>query len=455
MATDLTDVTPEWAWSPYKPSAEQPWNRALAAHLYRRAGFGASSAQLDAAVKIQPQELVRDWINELKEPHAFRETMSDLAEASMAGGEGKRLASWWLYRMLDTPSQLTEKTTLFWHGHFATSAAKVTEPRLMYDQNTLLRRDALGNFAAMVQGISRDPAMLIYLDSVTNRKAHPNENFAREVMELFCLGEGNYTEKDVQEASRCFTGWEIRREKFYFNKYQQDGDSKTLLGQSGKFGGEDAVRVILEQDACPRFIVRKLIRYFMFDEPTVPESLVEPLAVQFRNDNLDVGKLVQRILTSRLFFSPHCIARKVRSPVELAVGLLRALESRTDVYKLQTDLHDLGHSVCYPPNVKGWDGGRTWINSSTLLGRANLVRGFVESGKNRFAGDALEQLADANGVTSAAETVEWLTELLLAVPVPAEVSRRLIKLADQPGNRSRRIGEVIYTMSTLPEFQLG
>ncbi|MAG94670.1 MAG: hypothetical protein CMJ48_13125 [Planctomycetaceae bacterium] len=454
MARDLSDVKPEWAWSAYTPSAEQPWNRALAAHLYRRAGFGASSSELDAAVKMQPRELVRVWINEPTETDAFRETMSDLAEASMAGGEGKRLASWWLYRMLDTPDQLAEKTILFWHGHFATSGAKVTEPRLMHDQNTLLRRDALGNFAAMVQGISRDPAMLIYLDSVTNRKAHPNENYAREVMELFCLGEGNYTEKDVQEASRCFTGWEIRREQFYFNKYQQDAGSKTLLGQSGKFGGEDAVRVILEQDACPRFIVRKLIRYFMFDEPAVPDSLVEPLAVQFRNDNLDVGKLVQRILTSRLFFSSHCIARKVRSPVELAVGLLRALESKTDVYKLQTDLDDLGHSVFYPPNVKGWDGGRTWVNSSTLLGRANLVRGFVESGKNRFAGDALEQLADANGAGSAAEVVAWLTGLLLAVPVPAEVSQRLVTLADQPGNRSRRIGEVIYTMSTLPEFQL-
>src|SRR5690606_21813964 len=257
---------------------------------------------------------------------AFRQESDALASAVLAGGDSKKLSAWWLYVMLRTPDVLREKMTLFWHGHFATSAAKVQDAWLMHRQNELFRRHALDAWETLVQGVSRDPAMLIYLDSAVNRKSHPNENYARELMELFCLGEGQYSEQDIREAARCFTGWEVRRGKFYLNRRQLDLGEKTVLGERGPFSGEEVVRVILRQPAAPRFLARKLVRFFVLDEPELPDALLEPLAVEFRESGLDVGRLVRRILGSRLFFSEHALGRKVRSPVELGVGLLRALE---------------------------------------------------------------------------------------------------------------------------------
>ena len=455
MVAGIAQVDPDWAWSSFQPNDRQPWTRGLAAHLYRRAGFGVNSHQLDEAVKQQPAALVKKLIAAGEESEKFRREIEDLVQSMLSSSNARNLSAWWLYRLLDTPDQLLEKITLFWHGHFATSAEKVRDPKLMYQQNQILRRHALGRFPDLVRDISRDPAMLLYLDSITNRKAHPNENFAREVMELFCLGEGNYSEKDVQEVARCFTGWEIRRKKFYFNKFQHDEGRKTILGESGNFEGEDALKVILKQRAAPQFIVQKMIRFFMFDEPTPPDSLVNPLAEKFYNDGYDIARLVERILSSQLFFSKYCIGRKVRSPVEFAVGLLRGLESRADVYRLRNELAPLGHELFYPPNVKGWDGGRTWLNSSTLLGRANLVRSLIDQGKSRFATGKLAELANKYHADSPEKIVDWLLEILFAVPVPAEVRERLVELAALEGDRSRRIREVIHAMSILPEFQLG
>ncbi len=358
--------------------------------------------------------------------------------------------------MLSTPHQLLEKLTLFWHGHFATSAAKVQDARLMLAQNQLLRHHALGRFDELVQGISRDPAMLIYLDSTTNRKAHPNENYAREVMELFCLGEGHYTEQDIRELARCFTGWQVKRKKFRFSRYQHDFGPKTIFGHTGNLGGEDGVRLVLERPAAPRFIARKLVRFLVFDEPEVPDRLIEPLAQQLREDDFHVAPVVARILGSQLFFSHHAIGRKIRSPVELACGLLRSLEATTNTYRLSERLTEVGQALFYPPNVKGWDGGRTWINSSTLLGRANLVHDLLRNEKTRFAEGSVGDLLERHGVDEPAQVVDWLCELLLAVPIPEEVRHQLVELAqDKSQQRTEGIITVIHTMSTLPEFQLG
>ena len=256
MSHNINEIDPQWAWSRYEPSADRPWDRAVAAHLYRRAGFGASRRELDEAVGRSPAEVVEQLASTEGAAATMQADLDQLAETLLATGDSKNLSAWWLYAMLAAPNQLLEKTTLFWHGHFATGAEKVTDMRLMYEQNRLLRQHALGDFAALAQAISRDPAMLIYLDSATNRKAHPNENYARELMELFCLGEGNYTEQDVQQVARCFTGWEIRRGKYRFNRYQHDTGEKAFLSQSGEFGGEDAVRIVLQQRSAPRFIAR-------------------------------------------------------------------------------------------------------------------------------------------------------------------------------------------------------
>ena len=456
MAMQLKSVDPGWAWSEYKPREDRPWNRALAAHLYRRAGFAGHSADLDDAVKAGPKATVTKLFSAPQGADEFRQDMNDLASAIIATGKAESLPAWWLYRMLHTPNQLQEKTTLFWHGHFATSAAKVQDPKMMLDQNELLRTHALGRFDELLQLISRDSAMLIYLDSVTNRKAHPNENYARELMELFSLGVGNYSEVDVQEVARCFTGWEIYRGRYRFSRPQHDPGIKNILGESGNFGGEDAVAIVLKQPAAPQFIARKLIRYFVADAAEIPDPLIEPLARQLRDSNFTVAGVIERILSSELFFSDLSIGRKIRSPVELTIGLMRALEGSTNSYRLAEELDPLGQVVFFPPSVKGWDGGRSWINSSTLLGRANLVKRLMHDKNSRFAGADLASLIEKHNVDQPEKMVHWLLELLLAKPVPANVRQDLINLApSDSNNRSDRIADLISAIGALPEFQLG
>jgi len=381
--------------------------------------------------------------------------MDSFGKTVLAARNAQSLSAWWLYRMINTPDQSLEKTTLFWHGHFATSAEKVTDARLMLAQNNLLRKYARGDFEKLVQEISRDPAMLIYLDSTTNRKTHPNENYARELMELFCLGLGNYSEKDIQEIARCFTGWEVLRGKFRFNSFQHDEGKKSFLGNSGNYGGEDAVKIVVSQNASARFIVSKLIRFFVFDEPQPPEALVDPLAQELRNHDFHIEHVLRRIFSSQLFFSEHALNQKIRSPVELAVGLIRALELQTNLIRVSQSLEEIGQRPFYPPNVKGWDGGRTWINSSTLLGRPNLVQQILNDDSSKFGGGDLESLANQNGVKAPNDIVQWLTDVLVAVDLQGNIRDELIRLASEPNvNPSKRISNVIHAISTLPEFQI-
>ena len=460
MTTDLSQVDANWAWTAYEPTTERPWSRWLAAHLYRRAGFAANMAELDESVALGAAASIDELSNPSPPSDEFQSTSAMLAQRTVAAGNVQQLAAWWLYRMLNTPDPLLEKLTLFWHGHFATSAAKVDKAQMMLDQNEMLRRHARGKFEDMVRAVSRDPAMLIYLDSTTNRRIHPNENYARELMELFTLGVGNYTEKDVKEVARAFTGWEVLGDHFVFNSAQHDTGGKSILGRTGNFDGDDAVRVVLDHPAASRFMARKLIRFFVFDEPAAPDSLVDPIARHLREEEFRIGPVVRRILGSNLFFSDHAIGRKVRSPVELGVGLLRALGATTSLIKLAQGLGDLGESLFHPPNVKGWDGGRTWINSSTLLGRANLVRQLLLAPETRYensSGADLAAAADRAGANTPTKTVDWLLELLVAVPVPPGAREPIVQLAgdrDGPADRSRRIIDVIHAISALPEFQL-
>jgi uncharacterized protein (DUF1800 family) len=455
MPLPADELSPKSAWRPFEPDAKTPFDRRLGAHLFRRAGFGASSRQLDQAVQQGPQAAANQLLAAAQDNAAFEAQMESLAQTVLAVNNAEVLPPWWLYRMRHSPAPLLEKMTLFWHGHFATSAAKVADARLMYEQNMLLRRHALGSFEALVQGIAKDPAMLLYLDSATNRKIHPNENFAREVMELFCLGLGNYTEKDIQELARCFTGWEIQHGKFKFNRYQHDYGVKTLLGKSGALDGDEGIRVILGHKATAEFICRKLVRFFVTEEEELSEAYVAPLAQIFRDSGLTVAPVVETILSSRLFYSTAAVGRKVRSPVELGVGLLRSLEATANMQKMASHLRELGQQVFYPPNVKGWAGGRTWINSATFLGRANLVRTIVEDPATRFAGRPLAAYLAEFGLSQPEQVVAWLAELLIAVPLPRQVEETLVRQSDARGaQRSTWLARLVHAVGALPEFQL-
>lgn len=455
MTMTLDSIDPGWAWSPFVPDADTPWSRRLAAHLHRRAGFCASSGDLDETLRLTPVEAVERLV-EVREPESFLREMDELGASTVATGKAENLPAWWVYRLLSTPAPLLEKLTLFWHGHFATSAARVDDAALMYAQNRRLRTHARGDFRQLVHEIARDPAMLLWLDSATNRKAHPNENFARELMELFCLGEGEYTEADVRELARCFTGWEIKLQQFRFNRFQHDAGEKTILGRRGPFTGEQGVDIVLAHDACPRFIVRKLIRYILFDEPAPPDRLLDPLAQHLVDGGWRIGPLLQRMLSSRLFFSPLVIARRVRSPVEFAIGTLRALEASTNTFDLARGLADLDQRLFYPPNVKGWDGGRSWINSSTLLARANLVRRLLDHDKTRFAGGTLTALTERCRRSRGTEVVDWLSELLLAAPPPADVRTHIARRIDDApaARREQTLKDAVHLLATQPEYQL-
>ncbi|MEZ6125854.1 MAG: DUF1800 domain-containing protein [Planctomycetaceae bacterium] len=449
----ISEIDAASAWEPWVPDEQSPWDTAAAAHLFRRAGFGATADELQEAVRKSPAEVIEQLVSGV-EDSTWQQQMNTLADSAVATGNVRQLSAWWAYRMLTTPVHLIEKMTLFWHGHFATSAAKVQDAELMLQQNQLLRTHALGDFSALVQEISRDPAMLLYLDSATNRKAHPNENYAREIMELFCLGEGNYTETDIRELARCFTGWEVRRERFRFNAYQHDSGEKTILGQTGRFSGEDGVRIVVAQPTAPEFLVSKLIRYFLFDEPAASPQLIAPLADLMRNSGMQIAPVIRRMLGSRLFFSPWSRARKIRSPVELSIGFLRTLQGSVNTFELADHLEALGQGLLYPPSVKGWDGGRTWINSSTLLGRSNLIRHLLEDDRTRFNRQPIEEYLSSSGAKTGEQIVNFLEPLLFAVSLSDPTKQRIAKLINGGGNRRQNIIDGIHALCTLPEFQL-
>jgi uncharacterized protein (DUF1800 family) len=450
---NLNSVDPGWAWSAFEPSADVAWDRAAAAHLFRRVAFGASSRTLNEAVAKPPSEVVRQLVSGEKSSANEARDFETLADTVAASGNPEGLAAWWLHRMIHTSDPALEKLALFWHGHFATSGAKVREADLMLAQNRMIREHARGKFEPFVQAVSRDPAMLLYLDSATNRKVRPNENYAREVMELFCLGLDNYTEQDIQQTARAFTGSEVKNGKFKFNPTQHDTGAKSLFGQQGNFDGDDAVRIILAQPAAARFIANKLFRFYVCDEPAPRAELIEPLAAMLRENGFEIGPVVERIAGSRLFFSEHARGRKIRGPVDLALNLLKAVETTTNTKRLHADLAQLGQGVLYPPNVKGWDGGRAWLNSSTLLGRANLVRRLVDDSKDRFAGGSLAALVEKHA-DSPERAVDWLAEVLLAKPIGTEARKTLEDVA-KTGSKDRGYANLVHAVGTLAEFQLG
>lgn len=450
--TPLDAIDPAWAWQPWTPSAEEPWDRRRAALFFRRAGFGASALEVDLALKGSFGELV-DRVFDKQKSTEFEEQSAAIAKSVLATGDAQQLARWWLHRMLYSPDVLREKLTLFWHGHFATGAEKVLDTELMFQQNELLRKFALGDFRELVQSISKDPAMLIYLDSVTNRKAHANENYARELMELFCLGEGNYTEADVQQLARCFTGWEIRRKQFRFNSYQHDEGTKSILGRNSIESGEEAIDHILQQPSMAHFICSKLFRFFVCDEPLPPNQLLEPLAERFRSDKLNLEGLVRTIVSSRLMMSNWSVGRKIRSPVELVIGFLRTLEASTGLDRIVERLREIGQGLFFPPNVKGWDGGRAWINSSTLVGRANVIHFLVHHETTRYAGGSLSNFVSRFGGQDAEKFLVSLDELFLARTLQESQRTSILqKSAALKGDAKYR--ETLSLFATLPIVQL-
>ena len=364
-----------------------------ARHLLSRTGFGASYNEI---VDIQPLEYEAAvdkllsststaavtpapvWVNEPiagrsdKKGSLSREERK--ARQKILRKRSLELKAWWYREMIDTPSQLSEKMALFWHNHFTSSFKKVKSPSLLYHQNQLLRQYAMGSFADLLHKIARDPAMILYLDTQTNLKKSPNENFARELLELFTLGEGNYTEVDIKEGARAFSGWSVNKKtgKFRLRPKQHDEGEKRFMGHRGNFGGDEIINLLLDNPRTAEHITHKLWLEFVSDTPDPAQ--VEALAHQLKNSGYEMKPLLKALLLSPAFRDPGNRGTLIKSPVELAVGTIRTLE--ISVMETRPLVHYgrvLGQDIFDPPNVKGWAGGTGWIDTNTLLLRQTVL----------------------------------------------------------------------------------
>jgi uncharacterized protein (DUF1800 family) len=464
----LDKLNPAEAWQPWQPDAQNPWNLKWAAHLYRRAGFGGTPAELRNAVKDGlPATLARLFRTDAEAEARFQ-FLTGYGERAAVLNDAYRLRGWWIYTMLNNYQPVREKLALFWHNHFATSIAKVQRTTLMYEQNRLMRRHALGRFGPFLQEMSKDPAMILWLDNNSNVKAHPNENYAREVMELFSLGVGNYTEHDIREAARAFTGWHTEGDSYDFNKNFHDFGEKTVLAQKGNWNGDDVVRILLEQPACSRFLVRKLYTYLIAETPTPPLALLEALAASLRKSDYDFGSLVRTMVSSRLFFSSHAYRHRLKSPVEFVLGAVRSVgQGLVTPQSLVKKLEAMGQDLFAPPNVKGWVGGQAWLNTATVLARHNFAQ-ILSSGTGLLnlsdpsapIGVAVDPAAllRVDNITEPPKVVAYLTDLLVEGDLSASARQRLTEFVAQgkPTGPAfdQRIRETIHTIMTMPEYQL-
>ena len=419
------DSPAEWT-DDLSPIVAGEWTYARAAHLLERAGFGAAPEEIARVAALTPTQAV-DWLVDYENTgngalvpfdesgiwdpgmDPFPPSRAEAVRLARQRGEGlgekvlpagaqrrlqpvvdkffysliansvetQRLGLWWANRMLTTRRPLEEKLTLFWHGHFATGENKVRDYRMMLRQNQMFRANASGTFRGLLVGLLKDPAMLVYLDNGENIKAHPNENFGRELLELFTMGVGNYSERDVREAARAFTGWTNDVLVFKLDAEQHDAGQKTFLGRTGPLGGEDIIDIILAQQVTAEFMAAKLYRFFVREE--IGGAVKAGLGRTFRESGYQLKPLLKRIFLSKDFYSGPSVATQIKSPVHLVVSTYRKM-GLTEVPTIPDFggmTASLGQSLFDPPNVAGWAGGRTWITPSTLLERGNLFRGVL------------------------------------------------------------------------------
>jgi uncharacterized protein (DUF1800 family) len=401
-----------------------------ARHLLNRTSFAASKSEIErfAALKREQaiEELLRTRVVSAKNPipdwgdkyeRIYRPQMTQEERQMITRREmvvrGLELRSWWMAEMLTTTSPLTEKMTLFWHNHFATGQEKVRSATLMLRQNQMLRKHALGNFGAMLRDVSKDPAMLVYLDQASSRKGNPNENFARELMELFTLGEGNYTERDVKEAARALTGWSFDADagEFRYRPAIHDTESKTILGKTGKFGGDDVVTILLAHPKTAEFITRKL--WLELVSPTPDEAQVKKLAEVFRQSNYEIRALLGAMLTSDAFFAEDNRASLIKSPVDLVVGTLRQFKFEVhDAAPFTVLVRQMGQDLFQPPNVRGWPGGEVWINTNSLLHRKSFLNRLFRENE-MSAGSLMTTVLDREGVMNESGRSRQLARLAM------------------------------------------
>ena len=427
------------------PIRTSDWNYAFAAHLIERAGFGGTPEEIQALAKSTPTEAVRKLVyfqsvdnnlppfehSGIHDPglEPFPESRPAVTKMAKEKGEAlgikvkpggdrplqpivdhffywlrasvletQRVGYWWASRMLTTRRPLEEKMALFWHGHFAVNEAKVRDYRKTLGQLELFQKYGTDNFRTLLVSVAQDPAMLSFLDAGVNVKGSPNENFAREIMELFTMGVGNYSEKDIREGARAFTGWNYADLKFVVNKDQHDDGAKAFLGQTGNFDGVDVINIILKQPVTARFIAGKIYRYFVRQE--LDPQVQEKLATVLRNNDYKIAPLLETIFLSQDFYSPASVGTQIKGPVQLAISTFKklGLAEVPGVPDFNIATGSLGQRLFSPPTVAGWSEGRSWITPGLLLERGNFVRDVLFPDINFVPPDRANPSADVRVV---------------------------------------------------------
>lgn len=513
------------------------WSLTTSAHLLNRAGFGGTPEHVGALHKLGCERAVDAfldgklpfvtkqsppsrpaWLNgetdpeeeEIKEKiqalRGKRPKANDLTGEQQAEERRKlqrmirqivstrsiELNKWWFETLCTTEHPLKEKITLFWHGHFVSSLEKVRAPKLMLEQNELFRKMGMGDSRELTRRMARNPAMVLYLDLNNSRAEKPNENYARELLELFTLGEGHYTENDIKEAARAFTGLRLNREtnEVSFNARAHDKGSKTFLGKAGKHGADDIVEIIFSTDRASEFLSHKLLRYFVIDSP--PDDLVNQLAAELRRNDFNIRRTLRTLFLSAEFYSRPFLRGRIKSPVEFLVQISRQLELDRIPEKLAVrGQRDLGQILFRPPNVAGWPGGKRWINTNTLLNRYNLAgvlaRGHDDPnyamevisltgkgmGKNRniknpkareaiakrFPRPDFATIAPAQLRGDPEKLIESLTFRFFQYPVRQDDHQRFLSFAETKHESGKTItdtelAELIHLMLSTPYYQL-
>ena len=501
--------SPSTALPALTPIRKESFGYNEARHLLLRAGFGGTPEQIQTLVEWGPEKSV-DYLVDVDKAPKYAVDDSGIASSIMGPPDAetreryrrarqtsdeealarlqlerqrrqsedraqmRKIQQWWLTRLIETPRPLEEKMTLFWHGHFATSYRTIEDSYHMFAQNTLYRAHAVGSFGALMHQVIRDPAMLAYLDNNDSRKNRPNENLARELMELFGLGVGNYSEQDIKEGARALTGYTFEDDTFRFDRQNHDGGAKRILGRAGNMDGDDFVDTILGQPACAQFISRKLYRFFAADVPTndVEREQAEALremANLLRRTKYQLGPVLKKLFLSEHFYSESVVNQRIKSPTELLVGTVRSLRTPVrDLNILLDALSLMGQNLFFPPSVAGWEGERSWINTSTLFVRQNIMA-YLLTGKTPRGYDALAdeqrfdpsavmsqlRAADAVAAKDPARVIDYLLRFTLGqAPSNARDELTAFVKGNGGGVSDDMITGLLLLITAMPEYQL-
>ena len=463
----------------------------LMAHLMRRAGFGATRDELERLVEQGYDATVETLLDPESQPELDMDELYRYLPQAESSFVGLHVQTDWIYRMLNTPRHLQEKMALFWHYVFATAVSKVEQSSQMANQVALFREHGMGSYRRLLGEIAKDPAMIFWLDNQDNHKRAPNENWGRELLELFSMGVNNYTENDVYECSRAFTGWSFESSipsqpfgqfpwVFRYRAEDHDGGIKTFLGQTGRFNGEDIIDIVVRQPACAAFICRHLYNFFVAEEPQVPAWNIEPpgdpdavglLARTFVESDYEIEPVL-RVLFNADFFKEAAF-RKVKSPTEVVVGALKLTGGLSapdpEWGTIGLEPQKMGQDLINPPSVEGWHTGKEWINSGSLMNRVNFVADYVRRPDLPGNSRNLDWIVSrsTNGCSMSPETlVDRCLDLMGPLEVSPTVRDNLVAEAAADGgisyrtaqdreNLSRRVGNVMALIAGTREYQLG